>query len=91
MQPPSPPHEPGAAGCGGTQSTDWSETERTIVHEAVHQLAYNSTLQRRMADNPYWVSEGLATYFESPDLNSLRGWRNIGAINTVVPAATARR
>lgn len=55
----------------------------TLVHEAVHQLAYNSGLQRRMADNPYWVSEGLATYFESPDLNSVRGWRNIGAINTV--------
>ncbi len=27
---------------GGTASTDWSETERTIVHEAVHQLAYNT-------------------------------------------------
>lgn len=55
----------------------------TLVHEAVHQLAYNSGLQRRMVDNPYWVSEGLALYFESPDLNSARGWRNIGAINTV--------
>lgn len=55
----------------------------TLVHEAVHQLAYNSGLQRRMADNPYWVSEGLALYFESPDLNSARGWRNIGAVNTV--------
>lgn len=54
----------------------------TIVHEAVHQLSYNSGLQRRMADNPYWVSEGLATYFETPD-GSARGWRTIGGVNQV--------
>lgn len=54
----------------------------TLIHEAVHQLSYNSGLQRRMADNPYWVSEGLATYFETPD-SSARGWRNIGGINMV--------
>jgi hypothetical protein len=35
-----------------------------------------------MADNPYWVSEGLATYFETPD-GSPHGWRNIGGINRV--------
>ena len=37
----------------------------TVVHEAVHQLAFNSGLQVRMADNPLWLSEGLAMYFES--------------------------
>ncbi len=37
----------------------------TLVHEAVHQLAFNSGLQVRMADNPLWISEGLAMYFES--------------------------
>jgi len=54
----------------------------TLIHEAVHQLSYNSGLQRRMADNPQWVSEGLATYFETPD-GSAKGWRNIGGVNTV--------
>jgi hypothetical protein len=54
----------------------------TLVHEAVHQLAYNSGLQQRMADNPYWVSEGMAIYFETTD-SSARGWRNIGGINQV--------
>lgn len=49
---------------GGTQQTDWSETERTIVHEAVHQLAYNTGIHERLADNPLWVVEGLATMFE---------------------------
>ncbi len=55
----------------------------TIIHEAVHQLAYNSGLQRRMADNPLWVSEGLAMYFEVPDLSHSRGWGTIGKVNEV--------
>ena len=58
-------------------------TVATIVHEATHQLAYNTGLQTRYADNPFWVSEGLAVYFETPDLRSTRGWRGIGAINQV--------
>ena len=56
-------------------------TVATIVHEATHQLSYNSGLQTRYADNPFWVSEGLAVYFETPDLNSSRGWRGIGGVN----------
>jgi hypothetical protein len=28
-----------------------------------------------------WVSEGIAVYFEAPDLSSSRGWRNIGGVN----------
>ncbi|MFI4874011.1 MAG: DUF1570 domain-containing protein [Blastopirellula sp. JB062] len=55
----------------------------TIVHEATHQLAYNCGLQIRLADNPVWVSEGLAIYFETPDLSSSRGWRGIGEINRI--------
>ena len=53
----------------------------TIVHEATHQLAFNSGLQTRYADIPLWVSEGMAIYFETPDLRSSRGWRTIGAVN----------
>ncbi len=55
----------------------------TIIHEATHQLAYNCGLQKRFADNPMWVSEGLATFFESPDFNNPRGWRSIGRVNQV--------
>ncbi len=54
----------------------------TIIHEATHQIAFNSGLQTRFADIPLWVSEGLAVYFETPDLQSAKGWRNIGAVNT---------
>ena len=58
-------------------------TVATIVHEATHQIAFNSGLQRRFADIPFWVSEGIAIYFETPDLGSSKGWRNIGGINRV--------
>lgn len=53
----------------------------TIVHEATHQLAYNCGLQTRLADNPLWVSEGLAVYFETPDMKNSKGWGSIGALN----------
>jgi len=55
----------------------------TIIHEATHQLAYNSGLQKRYADNPMWVSEGMAVFFESPDFSNPRGWRSIGKVNAV--------
>ncbi len=37
----------------------------TSAHEAAHQLAYNSGIQRRGAAHPFWLSEGLATNFET--------------------------
>ena len=58
-------------------------TVATIVHEATHQISYNTGLQTRFADNPFWVSEGLAVYFETPDLRSRTGWRGIGGLNQV--------
>lgn len=58
-------------------------TVATVVHEATHQLAYNSGLQQRYADNPFWVSEGMAIFFETPDLKSTKGWRTLGGVNRV--------
>ncbi len=60
---------------------DWERNVSTIIHEATHQLAYNCGLQRRFADNPMWVSEGLATFFESPDRRNPGKWRRIGRVN----------
>ena len=56
-------------------------TVATVVHEATHQLAFNSGLQVRFADVPFWLSEGIAIYFETPNLESTKGWRSIGAVN----------
>jgi len=53
----------------------------TLIHEATHQIAFNCGLHARYADIPLWVSEGLAVYFESPDLGSAKGWRTIGAVH----------
>lgn len=53
----------------------------TVVHEAVHQLAFNSGLQVRMADNPLWLSEGLAMYFETTSLRSSLLWSRPGLVN----------
>jgi hypothetical protein len=58
-------------------------TVATIVHEATHQLAFNSGLQVRFADIPFWVSEGVAIYFETPDLKNAKGWQGIGDVNRV--------
>lgn len=56
-------------------------TVATIIHEAVHQLAYNSGLQVRLGDNPLWLSEGIAMFFETPDANNPKGWGAIGKVN----------
>ncbi|MBW3595985.1 MAG: DUF1570 domain-containing protein [Planctomycetes bacterium] len=56
-------------------------TVATIIHEATHQIAFNCGLQARYADIPLWVSEGIAVYFETPDLQSSKGWRKIGDVN----------
>lgn len=60
------------------------EAERnvaTIVHEATHQIAYNCGLHARLSDCPLWFSEGIAIFFETPDLASRKGWSNIGGVN----------
>jgi hypothetical protein len=53
----------------------------TVVHEATHQITFNCGLQNRFADIPLWLCEGMAMYFETPDLSSSRGWRGIGKVN----------
>lgn len=53
----------------------------TVVHEATHQIAFNCGMHTRYADNPLWLTEGMAMYFETPDLQSSTGWRTIGRTN----------
>ncbi len=55
----------------------------TVVHEATHQIAFNSGLHTRYADNPLWLTEGMAMYFETPDLRSRTGWRTVGKPNAL--------
>ena len=53
----------------------------TIVHEATHQIAFNTGMHTRYADNPLWLTEGMAMYFETPDLKSKTGWKTAGKVN----------
>ena len=56
-------------------------TVSTIIHEATHQIAFNCGLHTRLSDCPRWFSEGIAMYFEMPDLGSSKGWQAIGNVN----------
>ena len=74
----------GSAGRAGLEilaSPEATGLVSTLIHEATHQMAFNSGLHRRLAPVPLWVSEGVAAYFETPDLASGRGWRGIGGVN----------
>jgi hypothetical protein len=53
----------------------------TVIHEGTHQLMFNTGMQTRMSDTPLWINEGLAMFFETPDLNNSNGWRAIGQVN----------
>lgn len=53
----------------------------TVVHEATHQIAFNTGLHTRQADNPLWLTEGMAMYFETPDLNNRTGWKTVGKVS----------
>ena len=53
----------------------------TIVHEGTHQLCFNSGMIRRLSYTPLWLSEGMAIYFETPDLSHATGWTAVGRVN----------
>ena len=53
----------------------------TIIHEGTHQLMFNTGLQTRLADTPYWLNEGIAMFFETPDFKKKQGWRGPGKTN----------
>ena len=62
-------------------SPEAAGTVSTVVHEATHQIAFNCGLHARYSDCPLWFSEGIAMYFETPDLHSAKGWAGVGAVN----------
>jgi hypothetical protein len=75
------PGTPASTGLEILTSPAASDLVSTLVHEATHQMAFNCGMHRRLAPVPLWVSEGIATYFETPDLRNTRGWRGIGMVN----------
>jgi hypothetical protein len=41
----------------------------TTIHEAIHQLTFHTKVQSAQIQNPLWISEGLATAFETDNPN----------------------
>ncbi|MDA0831689.1 MAG: DUF1570 domain-containing protein [Planctomycetota bacterium] len=58
---------------GGSEK---NSIQDTIIHEGMHQVAFNLGVHSRCGDDPRWVIEGLATVFEAPGIrarsNSIR-------------------
>jgi hypothetical protein len=50
-------------GAGNTRT--WRQNEATIIHEATHQVAFNTGVHNRFATTPTWLAEGLGTMFEA--------------------------
>jgi len=46
---------------------------RTMIHEAAHQLLYHTRVQNPRVQYPLWLSEGLATSFETDDPDNAFG------------------
>jgi hypothetical protein len=52
----------------------------TVIHEATHQLAYNSGFHQRFSDNPLWCAEGMGMFFEATNRQGAN-WNRVGEIN----------
>lgn len=53
---------------------DWMQNEATIIHEATHQVAFNTGIHNRFASTPRWLAEGLGTMFEAPGVWNWRSY-----------------
>jgi hypothetical protein len=53
------------AGQAKSGTSDWTMNAETIIHEALHQCAFNAGLHNRFGQTPRWVAEGLGTLFEA--------------------------
>jgi hypothetical protein len=45
-----------------------------VIHEAAHQVGYNTGMHPRHAPSPVWLCEGLAVLHEVPDPRHRSGW-----------------
>lgn len=53
---------------GGRNDARWQQNASVLIHEATHQMAFNTGVHSRYAPPPLWAAEGLATMFEAPGI-----------------------
>jgi Protein of unknown function (DUF1570) len=51
---------------GNGDSANWHRNAAVLIHEATHQMAFNTGIHSRYVPPPAWLAEGLATLFEAP-------------------------
>lgn len=61
-----------SGGLADSTTSLWDENRTTLVHEALHQYAFNVGIHGRGSPNPKWASEGLACMFEAPGVSNSR-------------------
>jgi hypothetical protein len=52
-------------GGGHAGEADWRQNGATVVHEAAHQVAFNTGVHSRVSLPPRWLAEGMGTMFEA--------------------------
>lgn len=57
----------------GRRKRGFSENDATIIHEATHQMAFNTGVHNRFSPTPRWLGEGLGTMFEA---RGVWNWRD---------------
>ena len=63
---------------GHTNSAHWQRNAAVLIHEATHQLAFNTGIHSRYHRPPLWAVEGLAMLFEAPGVNDSRNYTQPG-------------
>ncbi len=59
-----------------TQHEQNWESNETLIHEALHQYAFNHGIHQRWAATPQWCAEGLAALFEARGVHHARQYRS---------------
>ncbi len=58
------------------KSAAWQQNNATLIHEAAHQIAFNTGLHSRYAPPPRWLVEGLGCLFEAPGIWNATAYPN---------------
>ncbi len=60
----------------GATGRRWDSDHLTLIHEALHQYAFNRGIHSRWAETPTWCAEGLASMFETRGINDSAKFRS---------------
>lgn len=62
---------------GHGRSSMAADNLETLIHEAAHQIAFNTGIHDRYAPPPRWVCEGLGMLFEARGVHNSQAYKNL--------------